>query len=96
MLNTLNVLNATYHSPYPHKMDYPVMPGTPKKQRKLIAQLAKNLSSSGVPDTVAYVTEGEVLSVAAPLKKLGYREKDLQAAFDPPDQPITFGHMRFQ
>ena len=93
MLKTLNVLNTAYHSPYPHKMDYPVMPGTPKKQRKLIAQLAKNLSSSGVPDTVAYVTEQEVLSVAAPLKKLGYREKDLQAAFDPPDQPITFGHM---
>lgn len=95
MLKTLNVLNTTYHNPYPHKMDYPVMPGTPKKHRKLIAQEAKKLSASGVPDTVAYVTKGEVFAVAAPLQKLGYREKDLQTAFDPPDQPITFSHLRF-
>lgn len=96
MLKTLNVLNTTYHNPYPHKMDYPVLPGTPKKYRKLIAQEAKNLSVTGVPDTVAYVTEGEVFAVAVPLKKLGYREKDLHKAFNPSDQPITFGHMRFQ
>jgi len=96
MLQTLHVLNNVYRNPYPHRMDYPVMPGTPKKQRKLIAQGAKNLSAAGVPDTVAYVTETEVLSVAALLKKLRYREKDLQTAFNAPERPITFGHLRFQ
>ena len=93
MLQTLQALNASYRSPYKGKMDYPPMPGTPKKQRKQIAELAKNLSATGVPDTVAYLTAGEVADAAGRLKKLGYGEKDLKHAFDRSTQPIAFGHM---
>jgi SAM-dependent MidA family methyltransferase len=93
MLQTLQALNSSYRSPYKGKMDYPPMPGTPKKQRKQIAELAKNLSATGVPDTVAYVTTSEVADSAGRLKKLGYGERDLKAAFDPTSQPITFCHM---
>jgi len=93
MLQTLQALNASYRSPYKDQMDYPAMPGTPKKQRKQIAELAKNLSATGVPDTVAYITESEVAESAGRLKKLGYGERDLKAAFDRTTQPIAFGHM---
>jgi SAM-dependent MidA family methyltransferase len=96
MLQTLHALNSNYRSPYTHKMDYPPMPDTPKKQRKQISQLAEKLSPRGVPDTVAYITRGEVLSAMKPLRKLGYREKDLQAAFQPSDSPIVFGRMHLQ
>jgi len=96
MLQTLHALNSTYRSPYTHKMDYPPMPDTPKKQRKQISQLAAKLSPRGVPDTVAYITRGEVLSGIKSLRKLGYREKDLQAAFQPSDAPIVFGRMHLQ
>jgi SAM-dependent MidA family methyltransferase len=93
MLQTLQALNASYRSPYKGQMDYPAMLGTPKKQRKQIAELAKNLSATGVPDTVAYITESEVTESAGRLKKLGYGERDLKNAFDRSTQPIAFGHM---
>jgi SAM-dependent MidA family methyltransferase len=93
MLQTLQALNASYQSPYKGKMDYPPMPGTPKKQRKQIAELAKNLSATGVPDTVAYITEREVAESTGRLKKLGYGERDLKNAFDQSTQPIAFSHM---
>jgi len=96
MLNTLHALNAAYHSPYKQNMEYSSMPGTPKKYRKLIQQRVKSLSPVGVPDTVAYVTEKEVHSAAKRLRKLGYREKDLQSGFNNIDQPISFVRMNFQ
>ena len=95
MLSTLHALNTVYRSPYSGKLDYPAMEGTPKKQRKQIAQLSKNLSSRGVPDTVAYVTREEVLASLKPLRKLGYREKDIEAAFQSPPPPVSFVHIQF-
>ena len=95
MLGTLHALNTVYRSPYSGKLNYPAMPGTPKKQKKQIAQLAKNLSGRGVPDTVAYVTREEVLASLKPLRKLGYREKDIQAAFQSPPPPVSFVHIQF-
>jgi hypothetical protein len=96
MLRTLQALNTVYHSPYSGKLEYPAMPGTPKKQRKQISQLVKNLSARGVPDTVAYVTKEEVFAALKPLKKLGYREKDIEAAFHSPPQPVSFIHIQFK
>jgi hypothetical protein len=96
MLRTLQALNSIYHSPYPGKLEYPPMQGTPKKQRKQILQLAKNLSTRGVPDTVAYVTKEEVMAALKPLRKLGYREKDIEAAFHSPPSPVSFIHIQFK
>ena len=96
MLRTLQALNAVYHSPYPGKLEYPPMPGTPKKQRKQILQLAKNLSARGVPDTVAYVTKEEVFAALKPLRKLGYREKDIESAFHSTPLPVSFIHIQFK
>jgi hypothetical protein len=95
MLSTLHALNTVYRSPYQGKLTYPAMEGTPKKQRKQIAQLAKNLSGRGVPDTVAYVTREEVLAALKPLRKLGYREKDIESAFNSPPPPVSFVHLQF-
>lgn len=96
MIQTLNALNETYKSPYKNKMDYPLMQGTPKKQRKQIAKLVKSLNSHGVPDTVAYVTEGEVFSVIKQLKRLGYGEKVLERAFQTRTDPIAFVGINFR
>ena len=95
MLGTLHALNTVYRSPYSGKLNYPAMEGTPKKQRKQIAKLAENLSGRGVPDTVAYVTREEVLAALKPLRKLGYREKDIQSAFQSPPPPVSFVHIQF-
>ena len=96
MIQTLQAVNSVYKSPYKNKMKYPPMEGTPKKQRKLIANLVEKLSPYGVPDTVAYVTESEVFSALKPLRKLGYREKDLQKAFHTPPLPIAFTAIHFR
>jgi len=96
MLGTLHALNGVYQSPYDRKMEYPPSPGTPKKQRKIIRRLAETLSPKGVPDTVAYVTEGEVFAVLKSLLKLGYRENDLRQAFDLFRGPVSFVRADFQ
>lgn len=96
MLQTLQALNTHYRSPYTNKLDYPAMPGTPKKQRKLIQQLAQGMNARGVPDTVAYIAESEVRAVDKALRKLGYREKDLQRSFHPDPTPIQFGKLTFR
>ena len=93
MIQTLHALNAHYRSPYRNKLDYPPVPGTPKKQRRQLAELVRRLSAAGVPDTVAYITQSEVEQAAAGLRKLGYREADLRAAFQAPPPPVAFAHL---
>lgn len=96
MLQTLQSFHPDYKSPYKNKINYPAMPGTPKKQRKQIAKLAESLNPYGVPDTVAYVTQSEVAAASNRLKKLGYRDRDLKKAFNQPPQPISFVCLTFQ
>lgn len=95
MLETIQALNGACKSPYKRKMEYPPMPGAPKKQRKKIQELAQNLAHAGIPDTVAYVTQGEVVAVLKQLQKLGYREKDLSKPFHDTSQPINFVYASF-
>ena len=95
LLETLHALNDVYKSPFRNKMEYPSMPGTPKKFRKKIDQLVKVLNPFGVPDTVAYLTHGEVISSSHKLSKLGYQEKHLQIAFKAHQQPVSFIYSRF-
>ena len=61
-----------------------------------MAKLVDNLSSRGVPDTVAYVLESEIISAFKPLIKLGYREKDLLRAFQSPPPAIAFTALNFR
>ena len=97
MIHTRQAVNSAYKSPYKNKLKYPPMEGTPKKQRKLMAKLVEKLSPHGVPDTVAYVKESEVLAALKPLKKLGYREKDLrERVFHSPPPPIAFTAIHFR
>ena len=96
MVQTIHAMNSAYRSPYKNKMKYPLVEGTPKKQRKLMAKLVDNLSSRGVPDTVAYVSQSEVVSALKPLRKLGYREKDLLRAFQSPPPAIAFTAQHFR
>lgn len=95
MLSTMNALNGVYQSPYKRRLTYPALPGTPKKKRKQIEQLSSRMSPRGVPDTVAYVTEREVLSSLKSLLKLGYREKCLRAAFARDPDPVSFIAIHF-
>ncbi len=96
MIQTLGALNHSYKSPYRKKFDYPPVPGTPKKQRKRLAELVKQLSGTGVPDTVAYITETEAENALPALKKIGYRPGNIEEAFDPDPPPVAFAHINFR
>lgn len=96
MLKTLHILNTTYQSPYQSKLEYPVMEGTPNAPRQKITKLADTLSSNGVPDTVAYVSEKEVQQVSAGLAELGYEERNYIPLFQGPLEPISFVIMNFR
>ena len=91
MLKTLHILNKAYKNQYKTKMKYPAMEETPSSQRQQIKELADKLSVNGVPDTVAYVSEKEVLQVSADLAELGYDEQQYTSLFQgPPTEPISF------
>ena len=90
MLKTLNTLNKVYKNHYQSKMKYAAMEGTPSSQQKQIKELAGKLSINGVPDTVAYVTEKEVMQVSSDLAVLGYDEQQYAPLFKGPIEPISF------
>ena len=90
MLKTLNALNKVYKNHYQSKMKYAAMEGTPSSQQKQIKELADKLSINGVPDTVAYVTEKEVMQVSSDLAVLGYDEQQYAPLFKGPIEPISF------
>ena len=95
LLETLHAINAVYKSPYKQKMEYPTMPGTPKKFRKKIEQFVKSLNPWGIPDTVAYLTHEEIIASSRRLNKLGYGERHFHMAFQSCQQPVSFIYSRF-
>ena len=90
MLKTLNTLNKAYKNHYQSEMKYTAMEGAPSSQQKQIKELAGKLSTNGVPDTVAYVTEKEVMKVSADLAELGYDEQLYAPLFQGSTEAISF------
>ena len=90
MLKTLNILNKAYKNHYQSEMKYTAMEGAPSSQQKQIKELAGKLSTNGVPDTVAYVTEKEVMKVSADLAELGYDEQLYAPLFQGSTEAISF------
>ena len=93
LLNTMAVLNAgEYTSPYERTLEFPIDPGTPEDARRELQRLLAALDPHGVADTVAYVTEQEIMSVADQLETLGYDRRTLHAALTAPPQPVDYFH----
>tara|TARA_B100000446_G_scaffold105462_1_gene98696 strand:+ start:58 stop:1104 length:1047 start_codon:yes stop_codon:yes gene_type:complete len=90
MLKTLNTLNKAYKNHYQSEMKYTAMEGAPSSQQKQIKELASKLSTNGVPDTVAYVTEKEVMKVSADLAELGYDKQLYAPLFQGSTEAISF------
>jgi len=94
ILKTIRAVNAGYTSPYERTIDLPMAPGTPEDVRRELEELLEQQATHGVPDTVAYLTEEEVMSAAGRLEELGYDRGTLQAAFMAPPQPVDYFHFR--
>ena len=94
ILKTIEAVNAGYTSPYERTIELPMAPETPEEARRELEQLLERQAKHGVPDTVAYLTEEEVMSASGQLEELGYDRSTLQAAFMAPPQPVDYFHFR--
>ena len=94
ILKTIEAVNAGYAGPYERTIDLPIDPATPDERRRELEQLLERQPKHGVADTVAYLTEEEVMNVADQLEELGYDRGTLQAAFMAPPQPVDYFHFR--
>jgi len=93
ILLTIHAVNTVYHSPYQRVIEFPVRPDTPPAERESLQALLKGLKSDGVPDTIAYLTEDELLGSNQELEALGYDRQSIQAALTAPPQPVDYYHL---
>ncbi len=92
ILQTLHALNQTYVSPYVRSIDFPVDPHTPDKERQELEALVASLSPRGVPDTIAYLTESELMRALPDLEALGFDAEGIRAMLQLPPQPVDYVH----
>jgi len=95
ILRTLEAVNHTYRSPYERRIEFPIMEGTPAKERVELEGLLQALPSHGVPDTIAYLTEAEIRESMPALEKLGYEAEGIKAMLQFPPQPVDYTHFSF-
>jgi putative S-adenosyl-L-methionine-dependent methyltransferase len=93
ILMTISALNKTYESPYVARLDFPVRAEIPADERERILALAQDLKPSGVPDTVAYLTEEELLRASSDLEEIGYEPQAFQIALSAPPAPVDYFHL---
>jgi hypothetical protein len=93
ILRTIAALNSSYESPYSTKMEFPVRAETPVQERDALQSLVETLKPAGVPDTVAYLTEEELMRAAGDLEKVGYDPQAFHIALTAPPAPVDYFHL---
>jgi len=93
ILKTINALNQTYQSPYQTKMAFPIRQDMPSEERETLQALALQLKPGGVPDTVAYITEEELMGASNDLEAVGYDPQSFLIALTAPPSPVDYFHL---
>jgi hypothetical protein len=96
IVKTIAALNKTYESPYAAVMAFPVRGDMPAHERDSLLGLVRDLKASGVPDTVAYLTEEELMRAAQDLEEVGYDVQSFQIALTAPPAPVDYFHLSFR
>lgn len=92
MLKTLRALNETYRSPYARHLDFPIPIEVPPEEREALQALVHSLAPTGVPDTVAYLTEEELTVASKDLADSGYDPQSFMIALTAPPSPVDYFH----
>lgn len=95
ILNTIRALDEVYRSPYRRKLHFPLREDLPQQDRDRLQGLLRSLKEGAVPDTVAYLTEEELLGARRELEALGYDRDALAAALAVPPQEVDYTHLFF-
>ncbi|MBA5866698.1 MAG: hypothetical protein GDA67_08420 [Nitrospira sp. CR1.3] len=93
ILETIRALNEVYASPYEKKFEFLIRQDTPADERETLQALVHNLKSTGVPDTVAYLTEEELTAASKNLEEVGYDPQSFLIALTVPPGPVDYFHM---
>jgi hypothetical protein len=92
VLKTIRALNETYESPYSRALEFPLGREIPPDERETLNAILLSLKRRGVPDTVAYLTEEELMCAAKDLEAIGYDPDTLGIALTAPPCPIEYCH----
>jgi hypothetical protein len=92
MLKTLRALNETYRSPYARHLDFPIPLEMPPEEREALQALVRSLTPTGIPDTVAYLTEEELTLASKDLEDIGYDPQSFMIALTAPPSPVDYFH----
>ena len=92
MLKTLRALNETYRSPYARPLNFPIPLEMPPEERETLQALVRSLTPTGVPDTVAYLTEEELMLASKDLEDIGYDPQSFMIALTAPPSPVDYFH----
>jgi hypothetical protein len=65
----------------------------PVHERDALQSLVETLKPAGVPDTVAYLTEEELMRAAGDLEEVGYDPQAFQIALTAPPAPVDYFHL---
>ncbi len=95
ILKTIQTFQGQYRSPYQRRIEFPNRNETPPGEREALEAIVQSLGTDGIPDTVAYLTEEEIMSSMAGLEQLGYYRESIMAALTMPTQPIDYRHFSF-
>jgi hypothetical protein len=96
MLKTLLSLNETYRSPYARHLDFPIPLEVPPEERETLQALVRSLTPTGIPDTVAYLTEEELTLASKDLEDIGYDPQSFMIALTAPPSPVDYYHAYLQ
>ena len=92
MLKTIRALNETYRSPYKRHLDFPIPFEMPPEERESLHALVCALAPTGVPDTIAYLTEEELSLASKDLENIGYDPQSFMIALTAPPGPVDYFH----
>lgn len=92
MLQTLRAVNETYTSPYARRLDFPIPLEMPPEEREVLQALVSGLKPTGIPDTVAYLTEEELTLASKDLEAIGYEPHAFMIALTAPPSPVDYFH----
>ncbi len=94
-VQTIRALDGTYESPYERKLEFPISKDTPTEERETLQGMLLSLKRTGVPDTVAYLTEEELFAAMKDLEAIGYEREAITMALNAPPSPVEYYHFSF-
>jgi hypothetical protein len=68
----------------------------PPEEREALQTLVRSLTPTGIPDTVAYLTEEELTLASQDLEDIGYDPQSFMIALTAPPGPVDYFHSFIQ